>query len=171
MCPILGDMTKTIQPMASDRYLIDLSKIDFDQSMGDVEMIESINPHRGDMRHLDEVIWRNDECTQGVGIKNIRDDEFWVAGHIPGRPLFPGVLQIEAGAQLSSFVLRHRFPDGFLGFTRVTDCSFRGQVVPGDTLILLTREVKANRRRFITDCQGIVNDKLVFEAQISGMVF
>ena len=66
MCPILGGMTKTIQPVASDRYLIDLSKIDFDQSMGDVEMIESINPHRGDMRHLDEVIWRNDECTQGV---------------------------------------------------------------------------------------------------------
>lgn len=157
--------------MASDRYLVDLSEIDFDQIMGDVEKIESINPHRGDMRHLDKVIWCNDEWTQGIGIKNIRDDEFWVAGHIPGRPIFPGVLQIEAGAQLSSFVVRHRFPDGFLGFTRVTDCSFRGQVVPGDTLILLTREVKANRRRFVTDAQGIVNDKLVFEAQISGMVF
>ena len=45
------------------------------------------------------------------------------------------------------------------------------QVVPGDTLMLMTRELKANRRRFITDIQGIVEGKLVFEAQISGMVF
>ncbi len=164
-------MTKTTPPMPSDRFLLDLSKIDMTQVAGDVEKIESINPHRGDMRHLDKVIWCNDDRTEGVGVKYIRDDEFWVAGHIPGRPIFPGVLQIEAGAQLSSFILRHRFPDGFLGFTRVTDCSFRGQVVPGDTLVLLTREVKANRRRFITDIQGLVDDKLVFEAQISGMVF
>ena len=164
-------MTKSTQPLASDRFIVDLSGIDFEHVMGDVDAIESINPHRGDMRHLDKVIWCDEARTQGVGVKYIRDDEFWVAGHIPGRPIFPGVLQIEAGAQLSSFVLRHRFPEGFLGFTRVTDCSFRGQVVPGDTLMLLTREVKANRRRFITDIQGIVEDKLVFEAQISGMVF
>ncbi|MBB48056.1 MAG: beta-hydroxyacyl-ACP dehydratase [Phycisphaerae bacterium] len=164
-------MTKTPQPLASDRFIVDLSGIDFEQVMGDVEAIESINPHRGDMRHLDKVIWCDEERTKGVGVKYIRDDEFWVAGHIPGRPIFPGVLQIEAGAQLSSFVLRHRFPEGFLGFTRVRDCSFRGQVVPGDTLMLLTRELKANRRRFITDIQGIVEGKLVFEAQISGMVF
>ena len=89
-----------------------------------------------------------------------------------GRPLFPGVLQIEAGAQLSSFVLAERFGDApFVGFTRVTDCSFRGQVVPGDEMILFTKEVKVNRRRFITDIQGIVNDKIVFEARITGMAF
>ena len=124
------------------------------------------------MRQLDRVVWWEEGRTAAIGIKEIRDDEFWVTGHIPGRPLYPGVLQIEAGAQLSSFILAERFKDApFVGFTRVTDCSFRGQVIPGDTLVLCTKEVKVNRRRFITDTQGIVSGKIVFEAQITGMVF
>ncbi|MEC8560249.1 MAG: beta-hydroxyacyl-ACP dehydratase [Planctomycetota bacterium] len=165
-------MTNSPQPATNERYLIDLDGIDMDQTWAGPEDIEAVNPHRGEMRHLDRVIWWNEDRTEAVGIKEVGDDEFWVPGHIPGRPLFPGVLQIEAGAQLSSFVLAERFGDApFVGFTRVTDCSFRGQVVPGDEMILFTKEVKVNRRRFITDIQGIVNDKIVFEARITGMAF
>ena len=64
-----------------------------------------------------------------VGFKDIRDDEFWVAGHIPGRPLFPGVLMIETAAQLASFYTK-KFVGwkGFVGFGAVENCRFRAQV-------------------------------------------
>jgi 3-hydroxyacyl-[acyl-carrier-protein] dehydratase len=105
-----------------------------------------------------------------VAVKKIRPDEFWVPYHIPGRPLMPGVLMIEAGAQLCSVLQTLAIPDvGFLGFTRCDDTSFRGQVVPGDTLYLLSKLVQRNRRRFVCQVQGVVNGKLVFETTITGM--
>ena len=165
-------MEDSTKQATRDRYLLDIDEIDLDQTWADADAVEAVNPHRGEMRQLDRVVWWDEQRTAAIGIKEIRDDEFWVTGHIPGRPLYPGVLQIEAGAQLSSFILAERFKDApFVGFTRVSDCSFRGQVIPGDTLILCTKEVKVNRRRFVTDTQGIVAGKIVFEAQITGMVF
>jgi 3-hydroxymyristoyl/3-hydroxydecanoyl-(acyl carrier protein) dehydratase len=58
---------------------------------------------------------------------------------------------------------------GFLGFLRCENASFRGQVVPGDTFVILVNEIEATPRRFISNVQGIVNGKLVFEAKITGM--
>ena len=165
-------MTDSIAQTSSDRVLFDLTEINLDDVAADVDAIEAVNPHKGDMRHLDRVVWWNEDRTRAVGLKFVRDDEFWVPGHIPGRPIFPGVLQVESAAQLSSFVHRTRYPDqSFLGFTRLTDCSFRGQVVPGDKFVILTKEFKANKRRFVSDVQGLVRDKIVFEARITGMNF
>lgn len=122
------------------------------------------------MRMLDRVIWLSESGTSCFGIRTIRHDEFWVDGHIPGRPLFPGVLMIEAAAQLCSFSnTRLGRTTGFLGFTRCDDVVFRGTVVPGDDLYILTAEIDYNRRRFISKTQGIVGEKLVFEATITGM--
>ncbi len=122
------------------------------------------------MRMIDRVIWLSAPGTSAYGERFIRDDEFWVAGHIPGRPLFPGVLMIEAAAQLCSIAhTRTGRTTGFLGFTRCTDVIFRGQVVPGDMFYVLTRELSYNPRRFVSETQGLVNGKLVFEATITGM--
>lgn len=154
----------------NDRLLFDISEIDMSLIVADSVMIEKVNPQQGDMRQLDHVIWWNEELTSAIGVKKIRDDEFWVPGHIPGRPLYPGVMQIEAAAQLSSFVRRSRCAgNGFLGFTRVKNWSFRGQIVPGDTLVMMTKEVKSNTRRFVCDLQGWVDQKLVFDGSITGM--
>src|SRR5690606_20926088 len=110
------------------------------------------------------------DLSRAVGAKEIRHDEFWVPGHIPGRPLYPGVLMVESAAQLCSYLLKIRMDDGrFLGFTRVEGTSFRAQVVPGDTLILMVKEVQFRPRGFTCDGQGFVRDSLVFETRISGM--
>ncbi|MCH2144595.1 MAG: hypothetical protein MK082_05545 [Phycisphaerales bacterium] len=154
----------------NERLLIDISDIDMNRVMADTAEVERVNPQQGDMRQLDYVVWWNDEKTSAIGVKEIRSDEFWVPGHIPGRPLYPGVLQIEAAAQLSSFLHRIRWQDeAFLGFTRVKDWSFRGQIVPGDTLVMITKEVKSNHRRFVSELQGFVNQKMVFDGTITGM--
>ncbi len=151
--------------------LIDLSTIDLSKVALSSEVIGEMNPQAGDMRQLDYVAYLNDENTVAVGIKKVKEDEFWVAGHIPGRPIYPGVLMIEAAAQISS-VLYHIKAEGnhFMGFTRCDHCSFRGQVVPGDTLVLVALEKKFQRRRFVCDAQGYVDGKFIFEVQITGMM-
>lgn len=153
--------------------LFDITRMDLTKVAASTEGVEQVNPHRGPMRMLDRVIWFNDESTIGLGVKEIRDDEFWVEGHVPGRPLLPGVLMIEAVAQLCSF-LQGRKPQAdksrFIGFIRCDDVVFRGQVVPGDTLYLLAEEIECRRQRFTSKTQAFVNDRLVFEATISGMV-
>lgn len=152
--------------------LYDLSKLDLSHVAVSAERVGELNPQRGDMRQLDHVIWLTEDSSGGVGVKRVRDDEFWVTGHIPGRPLMPGVLMIEAAAQLCS--LLQQIQKGgdkmqFMGFTRCDDVAFRGQVVPGDTLYLLARQIKHSRRRFVSITQGIVDGSLVFEGRITGM--
>lgn len=152
--------------------LFDISNIDLDQAAVPADEIPRYNPQVGDMRQLDHVIWLNDDLSCGLGVKHVRDDEFWVAGHIPGRPLLPGVLMIEAAAQLSSVLYLLRMDtamDKFLGFTRCDSCVFRGQVVPGDVLYLLVKEKKFGERRFSCEAQGLVDGKIVFEVIITGM--
>ncbi len=153
--------------------LFDLSTIDLTEVAVPPDVVGGINPQSGPMRQLDHLIWLNDDSTVGLGVKSVRDDEFWVAGHIPGRPLLPGVLMIEAAAQMSSIL--HTFAHSigqteFLGFTRCNDVVFRGQVVPGDTLYLLAKQISFRRRQFVSSTQAMVDGRLVFEATITGMI-
>lgn len=154
------------------QLLFDITPIDLSAVFATSEEVGRRNPQAGHMRQLDHVIWMSPDDREMLGVKQVRDDEFWVEGHIPGRPLMPGVLMIEAVAQLSSYLFRVRSnEDQFLGFTRCTDTVFRGQVVPGDTLLLLTQEVVFSRRRFTCRGQGVVDGRLVFESTVTGMVF
>ncbi len=151
---------------------VDLSTIDLNGMMMSPEAIQKLLPHRDVMFMLDGVVWHADDFTLAVAVKKIRDDEFWCKGHIPGRPILPGVLMVESGAQLASIMYYARVKtDKFAGFTRIEDTAFRGMVVPGDTLYLVTREVKFSMRRFVADVQGIVDDKIVFESRVTGMLF
>ena len=150
--------------------LVDLSKIDLAQILIPIEEIQQVNPHRYEMEHLSGVIHLDPAVGQIVAFKEVRPDEFWVRGHIPGRPLLPGVVMIEAAAQMCSFYFKYVQKDSrFLGFGGVDAVKFRGQVVPGDRLILLGQAVELRNRRAVFDTQGVVGDRLVFEARITGM--
>lgn len=152
--------------------LFDLSAYDLDKDLYGSTHIEKYNPHRGCMRLLDGIVWEDvdDENTHAIGYKDVRDDEFWVPGHIPGRPIFPGVLMIEAAAQFASYVTMRKFDKvKFIGFAGVDNVKFRGQVVPGDRLFLLIDGFNMKPRRAICRAQGVVNGNLVFEATITGM--
>lgn len=151
--------------------IIDLSTIDLTQIAVTTEEIGRMNPQTGHMRQLDDIAYVNDDNTLAVGRKIVRDDEFWVDGHIPDRPIYPGVLMIEAAAQLSSILYHLKMKSKhFMGFTRCDNCSFRGQVVPGDTLTLISIERKFQRRRFVCDAQGFVGDNFIFDVQVTGMM-
>ena len=150
--------------------IFNLSDVDPDANVHGTEEIEAVNPHRGNMRLLDRIAHVSDDARQYVAVKEVGHDEFWVDGHIPGRPIFPGVLMIEAAAQLSSFMfLRKMKQGGFMGFAGVDDVRFRGQVTCGDRLLILGEEINFRPRRAICQCQAVVNGNLVFEARIKGM--
>ncbi|HEY7115840.1 MAG TPA: 3-hydroxyacyl-ACP dehydratase FabZ family protein [Tepidisphaeraceae bacterium] len=154
------------------QYLFDIAPLDLDRTLFDQEAIRQANPQRGDMEMLNAIVHANPDQGEIIGYKDVKDNEFWVAGHIPGRPLFPGVLMIEAGAQLASFYTRTFLRwQGFIGFGGVDGVKFRSPVLPGQRLYLLGKKLWDRHRRVCCNVQGIVDGSMAFEAQITGTQF
>ncbi len=151
-------------------FLYDLSELDLNKITIPIEDIRKVNPHRHEMEQLSGIIHVDMPRTIVVGVKHVTMEEFWVRGHIPGRPLMPGVIILEAAAQLCSYMTHVLVPDmGFLGFVKADNTRFRGVVSPPSTLYLIARMSELSRRRVIAQCQGICNNTLVFESDITGM--
>jgi 3-hydroxyacyl-[acyl-carrier-protein] dehydratase len=154
------------------KLLVDLEGLDLNRVEIGIEEIRKANPQRFEMEQLSGIIKYAPREGYIVGFKDITKEEFWIRGHIPGRPLMPGVIMCEAAAQLCSFYYSHAMPAGserFVGFGGMNDVKFRGTVVPGDRLIIIAKNVELKSRRAVFQTQGIVKDRLVFEAAIIGM--
>lgn len=140
--------------------------------MIDAKGIEKIIPHRGAMRLVDEIREFNE--TSGVGIHYVRDDEFWCAGHFPGKPIMPGVLQIEALAQTACFIAFHNMgaTDGkTLGyFTTMERIKFSHMVLPGDVLELHVELVMSKMRLYKFHGIAMVGGKKVAEATFTAIM-
>jgi len=151
------------------QLLYDISGIDLNHVLYDQDVIREINPQRGAMEHLNAIVYVAAELGRIIGYKDVRDDEFWVPGHIPGRPLLPGVIMLEAGAQLASFYTK-KFVGwkGFIGFGGVEDCKFRAQVPPGCRMYIVGQQLWERHRRIHCRIQGVVNGNVVFEAGLTG---
>ncbi|MCX5633929.1 MAG: beta-hydroxyacyl-ACP dehydratase [Phycisphaerae bacterium] len=149
--------------------LFDMSKIDLSQIVIDKKTIEEANPQRFEMDQLDGVIWYDKEKFLILGYKDITEKEFWVKGHIPGRPLMPAVIMIEAAAQLSSVFVKkvYKLP-GFIGFMSIDKANFRRPVEPGCRLYLLGNITEFKSRKYVCVVQGIVNGIMVFDTVIAG---
>jgi 3-hydroxyacyl-[acyl-carrier-protein] dehydratase len=134
------------------------------------EEIRTTNAQRFEMEQLDAVTLLDTAAQEIVGYKDVRGDEFWVRGHIPGRPLLPGVIMLEALAQITSFYIGRAVPDiGFIGFGGVDGVKFRATVVPGQRLVLVGKAVSIRSRIAVFDTQGWVDARLVVEARITGL--
>ncbi|MEE8104435.1 MAG: 3-hydroxyacyl-ACP dehydratase FabZ family protein [Planctomycetota bacterium] len=151
--------------------LVDLDALDLNSLQLGPDEIRAVNPHRHEMELLTGIIRFAPEEGFIVGELQLAEDAFWVRGHIPGRPIFPGVLMVEAAAQLCSYYWRATFdqPDRFFGFGGIRDTRFRGTVTPGERLIIAGKVVNLRPRRAIFDTQGFVDGTMVFESQIIGM--
>ena len=152
------------------KFLIDIDTIDLNEITADMDRIRVLVPHRYEMEQLSGIIKFDPENKIIIGYKDVKDNEIWVRGHIPGRPLFPGVLMVEAAAQLCTYYYKRILQDDrFLGFGGVDKVKFRGKVSPGDRLIIIAKNTELRARRAIFDTQGVVHSKLVFEGVIIGM--
>jgi 3-hydroxyacyl-[acyl-carrier-protein] dehydratase len=134
------------------------------------EEIRRTNVQRFEMEQLDAISHLDLESGEVVGWKDVRADEFWVRGHVPGRPILPGVLTLEALAQLTSFFIGRADPGvGFIGFGGVDDVKFRLTVVPGRRLALVGKRIEIRLRRAVFDTQAWVDGRLAVEARITGV--
>lgn len=151
--------------------LFDLSKIDLNREpIFDKETIDRVNPQRFEMQQLDGVLWYDREGFLILGYKDVTESEFWVRGHIPGRALMPGVIMVEAAAQLSSFFVKQIYNvEGFIGFASIDSAKFRSVVEPGHRLYLLGHITKFKRRKYTCVVQGVVDGVMVFDAVVSGL--
>ena len=123
--------------MADKGFLIDLSLFDYDHPVATLEDIRRNNPQRFEMEQLSAVVYVNEADYSCAGYKDVTDKEFWVRGHMPGMPLMPGVLLIEAVAQLAGVVAQSDptlKPLAGLKLTAVRAAKITGSVGPGTTM-------------------------------------
>lgn len=152
------------------KALIDVSTIDTGKVLATREQIYQVNPHRFEFMQLDGICLIDRPSGIIVGYKDVKQDEFWVRGHIPGRPLFPGVLMIETAAQMVSYYVMARDGcKGFLGFAGVEGVKFRGSVTPGKRMIMVGKMLEDRPRRCVGATQGFVDGEMVYEGMITGM--
>ncbi|MEK7756493.1 MAG: 3-hydroxyacyl-ACP dehydratase FabZ family protein, partial [Planctomycetota bacterium] len=126
-------------------------------------------PQRFEFRLLDGVCMVDLERQRIVAYADIRSEDWWVRGHVPNRPLLPGVLMLEMAAQASAVLAKLRGCDAFIGFGGVDNCKFRETVVPPARLFIIGVGVDFRPRRIVSDTQGVMDGKLVFEARITGL--
>ena len=152
-------------------FLLDPADIDLNQVIVDLDGIRKVNPQRFEMEQLTAIVLIDRTQHLIAGYKDVHADEFWVRGHLPNYPLYPGVLMCEAAAQLCSYYSTTQgYARGdFIGFGGLENVRFRGQVRPGDRLLLIGKATKLHRRQTIFNVQGFVGAKLVFNGDIIGV--
>jgi UDP-3-O-[3-hydroxymyristoyl] N-acetylglucosamine deacetylase/3-hydroxyacyl-[acyl-carrier-protein] dehydratase len=137
------------------------------ESVLDINEVMKILPHRYPMLMVDRIV----DClgdSKCIAIKNVSINEPFFAGHFPGHPIMPGVLQLEAMAQVSS-VLMLRKPEnsGKIGYFMSADnVKWRRPVCPGDTLFIETEIIKMRGSIGQTRCRCLVNGEVVSEAEL-----
>jgi len=137
----------------------------------DIRKIQRILPHRYPFLMVDKVIEMEGE-TRIKGIKNVSFNEPFFQGHFPGTPIMPGVLIIEALAQISGLLFAQRLEHtGQLAVLLSMDgVKLRKAVVPGDQLILIAEAIRIRSRTGHCRCTAMVGDQIAAEAEIKFML-
>ncbi len=147
-------------------------EFDLSKTIYDINDILKILPHRPPFLLLDKVIEKSDSSL--VGLKNVTMNEPFFVGHFPQEPVMPGVLQVEAMAQLGGILVLGEIDDPkdySTYFMKIENVKFKRKVIPGDTLVLKVDLLQPIRRGIVhMQGYGYVNDTIAVEAEMMALV-
>ena len=148
---------------------------DFDltsQPVYDVKSIMKILPHRPPFLLVDKIMAMTDSSI--IGVKNVTMNEGFFVGHFPSEPIMPGVLQVEAMAQVGGILVLGSVPDPenySTYFLKIDKVKFKRKVVPGDTLVFKLEFLTPLRRGIAyMSGQAFVGDELALEGELMAQV-
>lgn len=158
------ELAKTFQQAQSMRPPV---SIPTGEAVLDNIEVQNVLPHRYPFLMVDRVI-NFEGDTKCTGVKQVTINEPYFQGHFPGHPVMPGVLQVEAMAQVGSIILlRQPEHQGKIGYFMSADkVKFRKPVLPGDTLMIEAEILKTRRSMASAYCRCIVNGQVVSEGEL-----
>ena len=169
-------MNTIIEEAKEERKLgIKISKIpniEGKKPIMDSEKIKEILPHRDPFLFIDEIYELNENDI--LGLKQVKADEYYFDGHFPDYPILPGVIIVEAMAQIGGILVLTKVPDpeNYLTFfAKIDKVKFKNKVFPGDTIIFKCNLLNPVRRG-ICHMKGLafVNDRLCAEAELIAQI-
>tara|TARA_B100001079_G_scaffold269110_1_gene280724 strand:- start:325 stop:1728 length:1404 start_codon:yes stop_codon:yes gene_type:complete len=165
--------SKKMKDIIKDSKKNDIPQVDFSSvPLMDTTKIMEILPHRPPFLFIDKIYELTDDLV--IGVKNVTIDEDFFKGHFPDYPVMPGVIIIEAMAQMGGILVMSKLddPQNYLTFfAKIDKVRFRNKVLPGDTIIFKC-SLLGPFRRGICHMQGLAyaNDKLCAEAELTAQI-
>ncbi|MFN3240974.1 MAG: 3-hydroxyacyl-ACP dehydratase FabZ family protein [Planctomycetota bacterium] len=152
--------------------IVDLDSLDLTQHVVPEEELRRALPQRDTFQLLDGIVHLDRENNVAVGYKDWDDKPWWAEAHVPGRPLFPGVLMIEGGAQIATFLVKQQrewASDQMIGLAGIDGVRVRGQVTPPARVYFVSSIEKISGRRLARmNAQVFCNGSMVMEMVVMG---
>jgi 3-hydroxyacyl-[acyl-carrier-protein] dehydratase len=156
------------------RALVDLATLDLTREVMSQEELRKLVPHREHFQMVDGIAHLDLEQHLIVGYKDWGADAWWAPGHVPGKPLMPGVLMIEGAAQVTTVLIRKQTTweiDRFIGLGGLNDVRFRGQLVPPARIWFVAGRGQISGRRLARfPAQAFANGQMLMEMELLGVL-
>lgn len=152
--------------------VVDISQLNFDQPLVDIEGVRKVLPQRDEMEMLTAIVHIDADRHVIVGYKDVTPQEFWVRGHMPCYPLMPGVIMLECAAQLTCYYAIAQGVvdvDSLHGLGGIDKARFQRPIRPNDRLVLVGQGIRVNRRMTRFRVTGYVGQEQAFEAEVIGV--
>ena len=157
--------------------LLDIASIDTSRPLLDGPRIRDLLPQRRTLALVDAVVFADVEEKLVAGYKDLREDDWWVFDHVPGHPILPGVLMLEAASQLAALELTVRYQITsseaqrvVVGLVGIDKAKFRAPAIPPCRLLMVAKQLTRKRTLITYSVQGFIGGRPSFEAQVTGTV-